>query len=67
MRQFFWTSGHLGWGFFAFTVYTCLWFLLIDLYWRNRSTRMANLLTVATSGWIIGAGLIILIFWFANR
>jgi hypothetical protein len=67
MSGFLWASGHLGWGIFAAAVFTGLWVLLADVYWRLKSTRMASLVGMAAAGWVVGVGLIVLIFYLANR
>ncbi|MGH8145773.1 MAG: hypothetical protein ACREPY_05525 [Rhodanobacteraceae bacterium] len=67
MNDFLWVSGHLGWGIFAVAVFTGLWMLLTDLYWRLQSTRIARLLVTMGAGWVIGVGLIVLGFFLANR
>lgn len=67
MNAFFWTSGHLGWGIFAFVVFTGLWCLLSDLVWRLRNVRIGRLAFAMSIGWIIGVGLILLGFYLANR
>lgn len=67
MNGFFWTSGHLGWGFFALAVFTGLWCLLSDLVWRLRSVGIGRLAVAMSVGWIIGAGLILLGFYLGNR
>ncbi len=60
MNAFFWTSGHLGWGIFAFVVFTGLWCLLTDLVWRLTTLRIGRLALVMLSGWLMGLGLILL-------
>ena len=67
MSGFLWASGHLGWGIFAVAVFTGLWVLLTDVYWRLKSTRMASLVARAAAGWVVGAGAIVLVFYFCNR
>ncbi|HEX8777847.1 MAG TPA: hypothetical protein VF738_06980 [Rhodanobacter sp.] len=67
MNGFLWASGHLGWGIFAVAVLTGLWVLLVDLYWRLRSTRMIVLGTLAAAGWAAGVGLIVLVFYLVHR
>ncbi|HET7611940.1 MAG TPA: hypothetical protein VFK29_09170 [Rhodanobacteraceae bacterium] len=67
MNDFLWSSGHLGWGIFAAVVFTGLWVLLVDVYWRLKSTRMASLLAMAAAGWTVGVGLIVLVFYLANQ
>jgi hypothetical protein len=67
MSGFLWTSGHLGWGIFAAAVFTGLWVLLVDIYWRLKSTRMASLVGMAAVGWGVGVGAIVLVFYLANR
>jgi hypothetical protein len=62
MNGFLWSSGHLGWGIFALAVFTCLWLLLADLVWRLLSTRIHKLLVAMSLGWLIGAGIVILVF-----
>ena len=60
MHDFFWSSGHLGWGFFALLVFTALLLLLGDLYWRLRNIRIGRLLAALVSAWLVGAALIVL-------
>lgn len=67
MNGFIWASGHLGWGIFALLVFTGLWFLLTDLYWRLTKIKTARLLMTMTAGWVIGVGLILLTFYAGNR
>ena len=67
MHDFFWTSGHLGWGFFALAVFSGLLLLLGDLYWRLQSTRIGRLLAALATAWAAGAGLILLAFHIASR
>ena len=66
MNEFFWTSGHLGWGIFWLAVFTGVWWLLSDLVWRLRSVRIARLAVAMSLGWIIGVGLIVLAFYLGN-
>lgn len=63
MNEFFWTSGHLGWGFFALVVFTALWGLLSDLAWRLRNVRIGQLAVAMSIGWVAGVGLILLGFY----
>lgn len=67
MNGFLWASGHLGWGIFAVAVFTALWVLAADLYWRLKSTRIVQFLMTTLAGWLIGVGLIFLAFFIANR
>jgi hypothetical protein len=67
MSGFLWASGHLGWGIFAVAVLTGLWVLLVDIYWRLKSTRMASLVGMAAVGWVVGVGAIVLVFYLTNR
>lgn len=60
MRDFFWASGHLGWGIFSLAVFTALWWLLADLVWRLKNVRINRLAIMIFAGWIVGAGLIVL-------
>lgn len=61
MSAFFWTSGHLGWGLFAMSVFTGLWWLSCDVYWRVQRTSIRRLLVTLALGWMIGALLILLL------
>ncbi len=54
MNDFFWSSGHLGWGIFALLSFSALWWLLCDLVWRLSRYRIGLLATAMFSGWIIG-------------
>ncbi|HJW05059.1 MAG TPA: hypothetical protein VJ527_01075 [Rhodanobacter sp.] len=67
MNDFLWSSGHLGWGAFAIAVFTGLWWLLGDLYWRLHSVRIGRLLVGLATGWTVGAGLILLGFLVGSR
>jgi len=67
MSDFLWSSGHLGWGVFALAVFTGLWWLLSDLYWRLRSIRIGRFLVALAIGWVIGVGLILLGFHIGSR
>lgn len=58
MSEFFWVSGHLGWGAFALVVFTGVWWLLADLVWRLTRVRIRPLGAAMATGWIIGVGLI---------
>jgi len=66
MSDFLWSAGHLGWGVFALAVFTGLWWLLGDLYWRLQSIRIGRFLFVLAIGWALGAVLIILGFHIAS-
>lgn len=66
MSDFFWTSGHLGWGVFALIVFTCFWWLLADLIWRLRSIRVHNFAILMALGWLIGVVFILLGFYFCS-
>lgn len=67
MSPFLWSSGHLGWGLFAVIVFTALWCLLGDVYWRLQNTRLSRFLPALAVGWAIGIGAIVLAFHLANR
>ena len=67
MRDFFWASGHLGWGIFSLAVFTMLWWLLADLVWRLKTVRIKRLAIIMSAGWIIGAGLIVFGICLGNR
>lgn len=67
MNDFFWTSGHLGWGVFSLVVFTCLWILLSDLIWRLKHVRISRLAAALLAGWIVGAGLIVLVSYLVSR
>jgi len=67
VSDFFWTSGHLGWGVFALAVFTGLWWLLTDLCWRLRNARIGPLLLAMSIGWMAGAGSILLVFCITSR
>lgn len=66
MIGFFWTAGRLGWGLFAALAFSGTWLLLVDLVWRLGPTTARRLTVVAASGWIIGLGLIVLVYWTAR-
>lgn len=67
MSEFLWVSGHIGWGIFAATVFTGLWVLVLDVYWRLTNTRMTSFVGVAAAGWVCGIALIVLGSWLATR
>lgn len=67
MSSFLWASGHLGWGIFSIVVFTGLWLLLTDLYWRLKITRINRLLFPVAAGWLVGVGLILLTCYIANQ
>jgi len=67
MKDFLWTSGHLGWGVFALAVFTLLWWLLSDLVWRLRRAKIGRLLGAMFAGWVIGSALILLAFYFGSH
>lgn len=67
MNSFFWASGHLGWGIFAFVVFTGVWWLLCDLVWRLKSVRIGWFAAAMSIGWIIGVALILLRFYLGDR
>ncbi len=66
MNEFFWVSGHLGWGTVALFVFTGVWWLLADLMWRLTRVKIKRLGAVMVFGWMIGAGLILLPFYVGN-
>lgn len=66
MTAFFWSAGHLGWGFFALLVFSGLWWLAYDLVWRLRDMPGARLATRMGAGWIVGVALILLVSWLAG-
>ena len=63
MDDFFWVSGHLGWGIFTLAFFTGLWILLSDLIWRVKNVRIGRLGLAMSTGWIIGVCLILLWFY----
>lgn len=63
MSALVWSSGHLGWGVFALAVFTGLWFLVFDLVWRLKSIKIGRLAIGMSIGWLIGLGLILLVFY----
>ena len=67
MNGFIWAAGHMGWGIFALLVFTGLWFLLTDLYWRLKKTSTARLVMSVTTGWVVGVALIFLGFYLFNQ
>ncbi|MHB8404788.1 MAG: hypothetical protein ACYDCJ_05120 [Gammaproteobacteria bacterium] len=66
MNEFWWTSGHLGWGIFALIVFTGIWLLLFDLCWRLLTIRINRLLTVMGIAWLVGVACILLGFYVAG-
>lgn len=67
MSDFFWVSGHLGWGLFSLIAFTFLWVLLFDLVWRLRNTGSIRLATAMSAGWAVGFGLILLAVYVGHR
>ncbi len=67
MNDFLWSSGQLGWGVFTLVVFTGLWWLLGDLYWRLQSVRIGRFLVTLVTGWAVGVGLILLGFHLGSR
>lgn len=53
MIEFFWTSNHIGWLFFAILVFSGLWLLLSDLVWRAKSMRFGWVPLVMSGVWAI--------------
>jgi hypothetical protein len=66
MSGFFWTSGHLGWGIFALLVFTVLWWVAVDLYWRLNRFRLVRFLVPAVTSWALGAGIVVLVFYLSH-
>jgi len=66
MNAFWWTYGHLGWGFFALSVFTAIWWLFFDLCWRLLAIRIGRLLALMAVGWVIGIGCILFGFYLAG-
>jgi len=66
MNSFWWASGHLGWGVFALTVFTCIWWLLFDLCWRLLTIRIVRLLALMAIGWMLSISFILLGFYVAG-
>lgn len=66
MTGFVWASGHLGWGIFALVVFTGLWLLLADLYWRATDVRITRLGVAMGAGWAIGVAVIFAVWWLAG-
>lgn len=54
MRSFFWSSGHLGWYFFAALVFSVLCLLLTDVIWRLVRTSSRKLLSAMALVWLAG-------------
>lgn len=67
MSSFWWTGGHLGWAAFALILFTGVWWLLADLYWRLVTMRASRLAIMIGIGWLIGVGLILLGYQFGSR
>lgn len=67
MLRFFWSDNHLGWGLFAFAVYSCLLLLAIDWAWRRWVVKRARLLQIAGLAWAFGVGAIALVAWLSAR
>lgn len=59
MSAFFWTAGHLGWGFFALLVFSAVWLLFTDFVWRLKTVAIRRLLAMMACGWLVGALLIL--------
>lgn len=54
MLSFFWSSGHLGWFFFAALVFTVVCLLVTDLVWRIIRTSTRKLLAAMALVWLLG-------------
>lgn len=67
MTTFFWSSGRIGWGVFAIVVFSGLWLLLADVCWRVLVMKWVRLLAIFTFGWLVGAALIVLGFFYGNH
>lgn len=67
MNDFFWVSGHLGWELFAVIVFTGLWWLVADVFWRMKRMARARFARLVCIGWLAGIGLILLGCWLAGR
>lgn len=67
MSGFFWASGHLGWGIFAVLVFTVLWWVAMDLYWRLNRFRIARLLGPAVASWALGGAIVVLVFFLSHK
>lgn len=63
MSEFFWSSGHLGWGIFSMLIFSGVWLLVCDLAWRLWTTRAARLIAVLAASWAIGIVVILLATW----
>lgn len=62
VNDFFWSSGHLGWGVFAVVVFSGLWLLLADVIWRLRNIKIRRFAAIMAMGWLVGSLLIVLGF-----
>lgn len=60
MSEFFWSSGHLGWGCFFILVYTCACLLAGDLVWRLVTVSTRRLMALFSVCWLLGVGVILL-------
>jgi hypothetical protein len=62
MKEFFWSSGHIGWGVFAAVVFTVLWLVVSDCIWRIKTVGFGRFATILSAGWAVGIVLIVLVF-----
>lgn len=66
MNDFFWTSGHLGWGIFALLVFSGLWLLMADLVWRLFTVKTNRLAAIMGVAWLAVIAIICLASYFLN-
>jgi hypothetical protein len=59
--DFFWTSGHLGWGVFTLAAFTMLWILVLDVLWRVTRIRFVRLLAAMCVAWVSAGVVIVLV------
>jgi hypothetical protein len=63
MTSFFWSSGHIGWPLFGIVVLSVLCLLATDITWRTVRIRIPTLLPIAAAVWVVGAAVIIAIWY----
>jgi hypothetical protein len=61
MSEFFWSSGHLGWGFFSILVYSGMCIIAADLVWRLTAVSIRRLVPIVAACWVTGVALLVLL------
>lgn len=66
MSDWQWVGQHMDWGLFAVLVFTGLWWLLGDYFWRVKHVGVQRLLLVLGIGWVVAVAMLVLA-WFLLR